>query len=809
MKALKNIILNIIRKLTELNSKEYFRKNFVSYIILFLTAFSFWIFLPSKLFNNPVCTVITDQNNELLGANIADDGQYRFPETKNISEKYKTALINFEDKRFLYHPGFDIFSIIRAFKQNLSNGEIASGGSTISMQVIRLSRKNKKRTYLEKVIEIFLAFRLEFSYSKNEILKLYASNAPFGGNIVGIDAAVWRYFGIKSENITWAQAATLAVLPNSPSLINPGRNRNELLLKRNKLLKNLLSKNKISQEDYELAVDEPIPDKPNPFPDIAQHLLFKIKNENKSGGFFQTTIDKNIQIKTIEIVNKHHNQLSGNGINNISAIIIEIETGNVLTYIGNSNTKNNGEDVDLVNARRTTGSILKPFLYACMLNSGDILPEALVFDIPTFIGGYSPKNYSNGYDGAVPASEALARSLNIPAVRMLRQYGVDKFYYDLQKLGFTSLDNGPNHYGLSLILGGAEGSLWDISGMYASMARVLVNYEKYGGKYNNSDYHEPNVYFKKEEKSDYQIWTNLDKHGFIDAASIWFTFDALTKLERPGIENSWESFNSSEKISWKTGTSFGFKDAWAIGVTPKYIVGVWVGNADGEGRPDLIGARTAGPVMFDIFKSLSSSKKWFSKPKNEMISVDICSQSGYLAGTNCENIIKKQIPKNGIRFDVCPYHFLYHFDKSEDYRVNINCESEENIVSKKCFVLPPSVEIYYKLKNPSYKFLSPYRKDCIESENSDNSEMEIIYPYNNSKIYIPVYLDGTYGTTVFQASHRNKNSKIFWYLNDKLISQTQGKHEIELRPKEGNYTLTIIDENGESKTCKFEVTSEK
>ncbi len=784
------------------------KKKKIAFIIIFILIIIYCFILPSELFNKPVCTVITDKNDELLGAHIASDGQYRFPDIKEVPAKFEKAIIAFEDKRFKYHWGFDFLAFSRAIKQNISQNKIVSGGSTLTMQVIRLSR-NKSRTVLEKIFEIILATRLEFSYSKKEILSMYASNAPFGGNVVGLEAAGWRYFGTSPDKLTWAESAMLAVLPNSPALIHPGKNRTNLLKKRNKLLKKLYKKEIIDEETYILSIDEPIPDNPNPFPNLAPHLLAKTNAEKNISAITKTTVDIETQKKVSQIINRHHRKLKANQINNAAAIVLEVETGNTIAYIGNItdfSDETNGNQVDIINSERSTGSILKPFLYAAMLSSGDILPNALVYDIPTRIGGYTPKNYSRGYDGAVKAKQALARSLNIPAVRMLRQYGNERFYHKLEQTGMTTLHRNPSHYGLSLILGGCEGTLWELSGIYASMARTLNNYNLYANKYDKNDYHPPVIYFKdnyKEVKK--KPWTNLENASYFDASAIWLTFDAMLEVERPEDESNWRYFESSEKIAWKTGTSFGFRDAWAIGVTPKYVVGVWAGNADGEGRPDLIGIKAAAPILFDIFDILPDSPEWFKKPLADMTTADICSESGHLAGNICPDTEEEWLPRTAERFTACPYHKMIHLDKSEKFQVTSDCEDIDNIISKAWFVLPPAVENYYKKKNSGYKYLPQYRSDCGQTSGIPFKNMELIYPFHNSKIFVPIEIDGEPGRTVFEAAHRKRSTTIFWYVDEEMVGQTKDIHQMELRPKPGEHLLTLIDEKGEKLTISFKI----
>jgi len=783
-------------------------KKIIIFALLLLLIILYWSILPSQLFNAPYSTVIKDRNGVLLGAHIADDGQYRFPETDSIPYKFEKAIITFEDKRFFYHPGFDLMSLIRAAKQNIKSGKIVSGGSTITMQVIRLSRKGKKRTVWEKIKEIVLATRLELSYSKDKILRMYASYAPYGGNVVGIDAAAWRWFGTSANKLSWAQAATLAVLPNSPALIHPGRNRDVLRNKRNRLLKKLSEKKIIDNETYELAIGEEIPEITKQFPNEAYHLMMRIYKEKKN--IDKTSLDAEIQQKTNEIAKKHYNRLSGNHINNLAILVADVQTGAVIAYVGNyfDNTSENSNNVDIITSERSTGSVLKPLLYAAMLTEGDILPNTLVYDIPTRIGGYTPKNYGRNYDGAVPAKEALARSLNIPAVRMLRRYGQEKFYHKLEEIGLTSLHFPPEHYGLSLILGGCEGSLWDICGAYASMARSLNNYEENAYQYRKSDYHPLSFDFRDVDNRKNNKKDEFEENSYYSASAIWFTFKAMLDVERPDDEANWRMFQSSEPIAWKTGTSFGFRDAWAVGITPRYVVGVWAGNADGEGRPGIVGVKAAAPVLFDVFDILPDAEHWFVKPEYDMIKAEVCKESGYLASVNCNHPTEELIPANGNRTDVCPFHKIIHLDKSEKFRVDASCEDLDNIITKSWFILPPAVENYYKRKNASYKYLPPYRSDCKSDANYEKN-MELIYPFKNTKIFVPVDLDGKLGKTVFEAAHRDKNAVIFWYVDSKLIGQTKDIHQIELSPEAGEHILTLIDNKGEKIVKKFEILGRK
>ncbi|MBL4746044.1 MAG: penicillin-binding protein 1C [Flavobacteriaceae bacterium] len=768
-------------------------------VVITVLLLSYYFCLPTQLFKAPTTTVITSNNNQLLGALIAKDGQWRFPQNDSVPEKFKACIIHFEDEYFYMHPGFNPVSIFKAFKENLKSGKIKRGASTITQQVIRLSRHGKKRNYFEKIKEIILATRLELRSSKNKILSYYSSNAPFGGNVVGLDAASWRYFNRNSNHLSWAENATLAVLPNAPSLIYPGKNQSLLLKKRNRLLHKLLTKNIIDSLTYQLSIAEDLPKKPYELPKIAPHLLQKIA-KNHQGKQVKTTLNKNYQEQVNSIVKNHYTSLSENEIYNISVLILEVNTRKVLAYIGNSPTdKAHQKDVDIVDKPRSTGSILKPFLYAAMLDAGEILPHTLVADVPTQYGSYHPKNYNKEYDGVVPASRALSRSLNVPSVRMLQTFGLDRFYHYLKKLNLSDLKQDANHYGLSLILGGAESNLWDLSKSYAAFSSTLNHYGTQSSVYYTNEFCEP-IYLDSETVDFGQ--KTFDKTLF-DAASIYLTYESLKEVNRPQGDENWEFFNDSKQIAWKTGTSFGFRDAWAIGTTPDYVVAVWVGNADGEGRPGLIGVRAAAPILFDVFDILPNST-WFEKPYDEMKEVEICKKSGYRAGSNCEETTEEYIQLSGLKTSPCPYHILIHLDRNEEYQVNTSCENLNDIHHVTWFSLPPLMEYYYKTKNPFYKSLPRFREDCT---GSDVVTMEFIYPKESSTIFLPKDFNGRINELILKVAYSRPANTLFWYVDDTFIGATKDIHTMAIQPTQGKHIITVIDEFGNEVLCNIEITS--
>ncbi len=460
-------------------------------IIKLLIGIFSYLIGPRTLFPEACSTLLYSSERQLLGARIAPDGQWRFPPADSLPDKFVTCLLAYEDKRFYLHPGIDPVAIVRAMRTNLRRGKVVSGGSTITMQLARIARGNRDRTFYEKIVETGYALLLETSRNKKEILNLYASHAPFGGNVVGIEAAAWRYFGRSVSTLSWAENATLAVLPNSPALIHPGRNRERLKAKRDKLLTTLKEQGFIDKTEYELSLLEPLPEAPLPLPDDAPHLLERLAADTP-GTRITTSVKQKLQRLVQETVNRYARDYASNHIHNLAALIADTETGEVLAYAGNVTFKadnRKGNQVDIITSPRSTGSILKPFLYAAMLHDGQLLPNTLVPDVPLNLNGFSPQNYNKTFCGVVPAHRAIERSLNVPLVRMLSAYNTGRFMSLLKELGMTTLRFSEEHYGASLILGGAEGTLWDLIGMYASLARTLAHYRTYNGRYNPADIH--------------------------------------------------------------------------------------------------------------------------------------------------------------------------------------------------------------------------------------------------------------------------------------------------------------------------------
>lgn len=778
--------------------RDWIRRHpFVTATALVLVIF-YAFCLPKRLFYKPYSTVAESREGELLSARIASDGQWRFPPQDSVPLKFKKCIIAFEDAHFYHHPGFNPFAMAGAARQNWKAGRVVRGGSTITQQVIRLSRSGESRSYLEKVIEVVLATRLEWRHSKEEILELYAAHAPFGGNVVGLDMAAWRYFGVRPYQLSWAESAMLAVLPNAPGLIYPGKNQEQLRRKRNALLRKLHEEGTIDRTTFDLALREPLPQRAFELPHAAPHLLHRIAR-TQEGSRVQTTIDARLQERVNQIVAGYHNQYRHNGVHNMAVLVVDVKTRNVLAYVGNAPTaKDHQKDVDIIPAPRSTGSILKPLLYASMLDAGELLPQSLVPDVPTQIAGYTPQNYELTYDGAVPAQRALARSLNIPSVLMLRDYGVQRFYDRLQRLHLRDIKRHPNHYGLSLILGGAESNLWDLCRAYAGLTGTLEYFKTHDARYRSGEFADLN-WDSQREVSFGRSQYNKEVFG---AGSIWLTYNAMREVNRPEGDEAWKFYDSSLQIAWKTGTSFGNRDAWAIGTSSRYVVGVWVGNATGEGRPSLTGVESAAPVMFDVFNLLPRAG-WFSAPLGDLEEVDVCKVSGYVANEHCESV-KQWVPNKSSKTTPCPYHQLIYVNSAGE-RVNSSCSDVSAMRPVVWFSLPPVMEWYYKSRHLDYSPLPRYAAGC---SGGSHGSMDFIYPKESGKVYLTKDFSGRVQPVICKVAHTQPDARLYWYLGRKYLGETHHFHEMQISAETGAYWLTVVDQHGQELVRKIEIVRE-
>jgi len=751
--------------------------------------------LPPQLFEPPWSRALFSADARLLDLRIAADEQWRLPlPPGQLPAKYARSVLSFEDRHFLRHPGINPLSIARAAWTNWRAGRVVSGASTITMQLARIALGNPPRSYANKLRELWLALQLEWRFSKSGILALYATHAPFGGNVVGLHAASWRYFGRGLASLSWAEAALLAVLPNSPSLLHPGRNREQLLRKRNRLLHRLHEQGDLSAADYRLALLEPLPQQPQPWPVTAPQLLQRLISAHPRQQLFHSTLNAAMQREVQGLVAQHAPQLAREGVRNSAVVVIDHRDMRTLVYIGNHTASaDSGKDVDIANRVRSTGSLLKPLLYGLMLQEGELLPGTLVPDLPTNIGGYAPENFDRAYRGAVPAREVLAQSLNVPSVRMLQRFGVARFRDRLQAFGLASVNRSAEDYGLSLILGGAEASLWDLASLYANLSHVAAN---------------PDAPALRRPAT---LLRDSDNHNDsaaefpLRSGAAWLTLQAMTQVVRPGGDMFWRDYQNSQVIAWKTGTSFGLRDGWAIGSNGHHTAAVWTGNADGSAAATLGGAHSAGPLLMQVFAALGNAA-WIARPDQALGSVQVCREDGYLAAYGCESSTVLA-PLESHFGTPSPFRKRVFLSQDGRHRVHGGCEQATRMQPHDWFVLPPGMEYFWKRNHSDYRSLPPWRQDCIASlsQHTDDSPMELLYPAPGSGIHIPLQLDGKLGRAVFRAVHRDPEATLHWHLDDRYLGETRLFHEQSISAAPGLHTLVLVDQGGQRLRRNFRV----
>ncbi len=717
-----------------------------------------------KIFEDRYSVSVLDNNGKIMGVYLNKNEQWHLKSIDKIPEKLKTAVMVFEDKNFYSHNGVDFSAVIRALKDNIFEKR-RTGASTITMQAVKMAQP-KERSYFNKYLEIVHAFKLEKYYKKDEILKMYLNNAPYGGNIVGYKTASHMYFRKSPKELTWSEAALLAVLPNSPGLMNVEKNREKLIEKRNFLLKKLYEKNFINERQYEISLKEPVPDKRYSFPVLAPHLARRLVNENKDKKIIKSTIDSEIQKKTEKAVKDYSEFLKLSGINNTAVLIINNKNYEVTAYAGSQDFydfKNNGQ-VDGITAKRSPGSLLKPFLYAKVIDEGIAAPQSKIPDVPLYFSNFSPQNANKKYYGMVEMRDALIKSLNIPFVELLKDYGEDKFFYFLKDI-LNFEDRNPERYGLSLILGTKEFTMEEIGILYSGLA----NY----GNFKNLKY------TKESTEEGRQLLTK---------GASYLTLITIRELERPGMEKFYREKNP---VSWKTGTSHGRRDGWAAGITPEWTVVVWTGNFTGEGNPNLTGVYTGGNLLFNILKILPKTEKEFGMPSDlEKIKVD--KETGYRLkyGVPYKEIF---YPKDAKPLKASPYYKKIFVNKNEE-EIDSRDESFNEREEKYILVYPLEVVNYFVRENLDVS--------NIFSEKTAKKTIKFIYPKNNLKIIVPKDFDGEKSLIVKIANI--KNQELYWYVNKEYAGKSREK-ERSFNFKKGKYEITVVSESGEIAKINFQV----
>ena len=676
---------------------------------------------------------IYDKDGNMLRSFTGEKDLWLMPvELSEINPDFVKATLAIEDKRFFKHPGIDVGAVIRAIKLNIANKRIISGASTVSMQVIRIL-EGRDRTMLNKVIEAVHAVHLESIFTKEEILKLYFEIAPYGGNIHGVKAASLRYFQKHPKDLSLSECALLAGLPQSPSYLRPDRYSARAETRRNRVLSSMLKNGYIANEQYENEIHDPVIADNHPFPFEAAHFARFVKNKFKEPQLV-TTLDSNIQYFSQLALEEKINELKPYGVTNGAIVVIENKTGAVRALVGSVDFFSE-EDSGQINgalSRRCPGSTLKPFTYALALEKGFYTPRMMLADVPVQYAGYAPLDYDREYRGLVTVEEALVDSLNIPAVEVLDKVGYRNLYFFLERIGISTLNKAPEHYGLSLTLGSCEVRLLEIVNAYAALAR--------SGVY---------MPIKYLDDSDHSISRRV-----LSEASSYMVADILSDTERLKAIGIYRNDNIHPKLARKTGTSYDHKDAWTISYNPEYTVGVWLGNFSGKSSKVLVGIETAAPVAIRIFDWLYTNRTapWYEMP-NTIGERYVCALSGEPVSDDCEHRVKDLYIKRFRNAQICSLH-----EKTNDSKTYVVLDKN------KPMIVSPSHRCEYFITG------MPINDQKLVLTANGSPGVDNLYWFIDDKFYNRSYM----------------GEKLFW-------DMAQGKHTITCADNYGrSSSVTIV-----------------
>ncbi|MFL5739245.1 MAG: penicillin-binding protein 1C [Flavisolibacter sp.] len=717
---------------------------------------------------------ITDSRGDIINAFLTSDQKWRLKaELSEISPLLRKTIVAKEDKYFYQHPGVNFISVGRAAVMNVLHLRRTSGASTITMQVAR-ALEHRKRNVFSKLIEMFRAFQLECKYSKEEILQMYLNLVPYGGNIEGVKAASILYFKKNPDHLSLAEITALSIIPNRPSTLVLGASNNYILSERNRWLRQFAEDGVFTKKEIEDALAEPLNASRGSFPHLAPHLSNKLKNISSSSSV-RTNIVLNTQLKLEKLIEDYVRALRLQNIRNAAVMVIDNKTHKVISYLGSAGFADttDGGQVNGAAALREPGSTLKPLLYGLCIDDGLLTPKAIINDVPVNYSGYAPENYDQKFNGYVSVEYALEHSLNIPAVKSLQQLGKDKMVNKLIACDFRQIKKDQGKLGLSLILGGCGATLEELTGLFSAFA-------------NNGIYVRPQ--FTDNDSS-------LKTVEVLSPAADFMVTEILSKINRPDFPLNWTATEHMPKIAWKTGTSYGRRDAWSIGYNKNYTVGVWVGNFSGAGVPELSGANTATPLLFKIFNTIDydNSADWYEPPTDCTLR-QVCSESGLPPGPNCSNLVTDYFIPLVSTTQLC--HHLEEIKVSPDSSISYceACAPATGYIRKLYRRVSPEMQDYFNRNGIPYQKVPPHNPDCERIFAGEGPR--ISSPLNNNEYYIntkdpePIQLKATTATDV---------KKIYWYINDQFYKAAPSGEKQFFIPAEGPVKISCTDDKGRNR----------
>ncbi len=739
--------------------------------------------LPEGFFSPP-STVVTWADGTPAHVFLSPDEKLRVPVSLDaVDPAYLDALLAFEDQRFFSHPGVDVLAVLRATVMNAVAGRVVSGASTLTMQLARM-REPRRRTLGAKIVEVFRALQLEARFDKRTLLEAYVTYAPFGGNREGIETASLAFFGHGARHLSPDEIALLLAVPQRPTPRAPGPgNIERATAARDHVLAVLRSRGRF----VDAPDPRPVPNTVEPLPREIPHLAYDLKARASGSGatanglssrtVLGTTLDRATQRAAEAQVAARRQGLQRRGIDGGAVVVTEHATGEVRALVGSLDfwSGAHGSQIPGFFLPRSSGSTLKPLIYGLALERGLVLPTTLLADVPRSFPGYHPENFDGRFEGAVPAHEALARSLNLPFVDLLATLGVDRFVGALAAAGVESLHGEFGQHGLSAAVGGVELSPLELAQLYGAIATdgaVRPLFWRAGAQPGPA-------------------------RPFVSAAVAHLVRDALDDRDRPDFADRSRARGHAPGVFWKTGTSFAHRDAWAAGSDGVHTVVVWLGNPDRRSSPALVGAEAAGPLFFDVLEALPGGRPKDKSPPAGLAAIEVCAVSGAVAGPDCPHRRTGLAPRHRVPTVTCPLHRALWIDAQSGLEVDPGCAGAAP--ERQVFELWPA-DVLRHLGPGVRRLPGPPARDprCAAIP---RSRPEIRSPPVGVKMLLP----GVAPDAQEVPLEAHGEGDLTWFVDGTYLGSAPATERLWWTPSAGRHEVLVMDGAGQASTRWVEV----
>ena len=718
-------------------------------------------------------TIIKSNKGTIVNASLSRDQKWRMKTNiGEITPLMRRIILEKEDKYFYYHPGINAFAMLRAGLNNVFHLKRTSGASTITMQVAR-ALEHRPRTYINKFVELFRSIQLECRYSKEEILQLYCNLLPYGGNIEGVKAAALIYFRKNPDHLSLAEITALCVIPNRPSSLVPGKHNQRIMQARNRWLNRFADASLFTHREIVDALEEPFTATRTSLPALIPHVARILKRTGEPEVL--SSIDMAIQQKTETLTAAYAQSLRLKNIGNLAVVIINNETHRIITYLGSADFHDSlhSGQVDGASAVRQPGSTLKPLLYGICMDEGLITPKSVITDVQINYQGFAPENYNKEFKGYVTTGYALGHSLNIPAVKCLKALGTEKLVGALSACNFRQVRKDRHKLGLSMILGGCGARLSELTGLYSALA-------------GQGKYIAPSLTEEEITSPPFEV---------LSPSSAYMITEILSSVDRPDFPLNWQSTAHLPRIAWKTGTSYGRRDAWSIGYNRKYTVGIWAGNFSGKGVEELSGAEIATPLLFTIFNTIDydSDEQWFDQPQ-ELQTRLVCPETGLPPSDHCQGRVSDYFIPMVSSNVTCRHQIEIMVSVDEKISYCKLCSPKTGYKKKWIRNVAPEMQEFFAGQKISYEKIPPHNPACEKVFHEGLPQ--ILLPADGTEVLIsrsdpePLQLKCRTPTDV---------SRVYWYINNQYYKSCEAGSLQYFIPEEGPVKISCTDDRGRNK----------